>query len=419
VRCLVEASWGMGDVLQATPLCHALWLLGFDVDLLVSLPWLAPLFDGLPPIRRVLTDRAAVDFGGYDFAVSAFGDRHALARVAPGLCRDVTFRDVFSGGLLEANLRPARDLGYDGPVPPSLARAAAPPRDLRPRAVVVHAGCDPRARGKRWSGWPEICDRLAAAGHHVIVVGTEVDRSDTGWERRHDCRFGLALPELVALLAGAELYLGNDSGVGHLAAAAGTPGVLAFGPTDPEIYAPNSAALRRLAAPAHDGETRAPVVGRRVPIDRLDVETVWREVEAVARDRRRDPLRPLPARRPAPRGDLEARLPSPAEIRAVPPTLQATDALLARVFTAGVLGLVARGGDRRWRREVAIAAGHANLRAAEARRVDRTWRSHRKALRNLYLAWRAGLHVPSLAAGLALVATRRSRGAHWDDRTLD
>jgi hypothetical protein len=55
----------MGDVLQATPLCHALWLLGFDVDLLVSLPWLAPLLDGLPPIRRVLTDRAAVDFGGY------------------------------------------------------------------------------------------------------------------------------------------------------------------------------------------------------------------------------------------------------------------------------------------------------------------------------------------------------------------
>jgi hypothetical protein len=103
----------------------------------------------------------------------------------------------------------------------------------------------------------------------------------------------------------------------------------------------------------------------------------------------------------------------------VPPTLEATDALLARVFTSGVLGLVARGGDRGWKREVAVAAGLANLRAAEARRVDRTWRSHRKALRNLYLAWRAGLLVPSLAAGIALVATRRSRGVAWHDRTRD
>ncbi len=61
------------------------------------------------------------------------------------------------------------------------------------------------------------------------------------------------LPELAAVLAGAALYVGNDSGVGHLAASvAGTDRrqrcLLLFGPTRPEVWAP--AGARVLAAPA-------------------------------------------------------------------------------------------------------------------------------------------------------------------------
>ena len=34
------------------------------------------------------------------------------------------------------------------------------------------------------------------------------------------------------------LYIGNDSGITHLAAAVGTPVLALFGPTDPEVWAP-------------------------------------------------------------------------------------------------------------------------------------------------------------------------------------
>lgn len=49
---------------------------------------------------------------------------------------------------------------------------------------------------------------------------------------------GLPLHVIRDLLASADLFLGNDSGVAHLAAAVGTPTVAVFGPTDPRIWRP-------------------------------------------------------------------------------------------------------------------------------------------------------------------------------------
>jgi ADP-heptose:LPS heptosyltransferase len=52
------------------------------------------------------------------------------------------------------------------------------------------------------------------------------------------------LYELGRYLAGAVLYIGNDSGITHLAAAAGTPVLAIFGPTDPEVWAPRGSHVR-------------------------------------------------------------------------------------------------------------------------------------------------------------------------------
>jgi heptosyltransferase III len=48
----------------------------------------------------------------------------------------------------------------------------------------------------------------------------------------------VALPRLAALLAASRLFIGNDSGVTHLAAAMGVPTIAIFGPTAPEVWAP-------------------------------------------------------------------------------------------------------------------------------------------------------------------------------------
>jgi ADP-heptose:LPS heptosyltransferase len=49
---------------------------------------------------------------------------------------------------------------------------------------------------------------------------------------------GLTLAQLAALLTRCRLYLGNDSGVSHLAAMLGVETIVLFGPTDPAQWAP-------------------------------------------------------------------------------------------------------------------------------------------------------------------------------------
>jgi ADP-heptose:LPS heptosyltransferase len=52
------------------------------------------------------------------------------------------------------------------------------------------------------------------------------------------------LYQLACWLARASLYIGNDSGITHLAAAVGTPVLALFGPSDPTVWGPRNADVR-------------------------------------------------------------------------------------------------------------------------------------------------------------------------------
>jgi len=62
------------------------------------------------------------------------------------------------------------------------------------------------------------------------------------------------LARIARVLLRCRLYIGNDSGLTHLAAAVAGPEVLAlFGPTDPRVWAPLGPRLRTLWAPCRQG----------------------------------------------------------------------------------------------------------------------------------------------------------------------
>ncbi len=63
------------------------------------------------------------------------------------------------------------------------------------------------------------------------------------------------LYDLACWLASARIYIGNDSGPTHLAAAVGTPVVALFGPSDPAVWAPRSPRVAIASAPALDSIT--------------------------------------------------------------------------------------------------------------------------------------------------------------------
>jgi heptosyltransferase III len=58
----------------------------------------------------------------------------------------------------------------------------------------------------------------------------------------------MSLPEVAACLAGCTLFVGNDSGLMHLAAAAGAPTLGLFGPTDAAEYAPTGLRARAVVS---------------------------------------------------------------------------------------------------------------------------------------------------------------------------
>jgi len=74
--------------------------------------------------------------------------------------------------------------------------------------------------------------------------------------------------DLALWLKAARVYVGNDSGITHLAAAVGVPAVAIFGPTDPEVWGPRGRRVRIIRAPGG-------VIGS------LSFQTVLKAVESV------------------------------------------------------------------------------------------------------------------------------------------
>jgi lipopolysaccharide heptosyltransferase III len=74
----------------------------------------------------------------------------------------------------------------------------------------------------------------------------------------------LSLPEVAAVLERASLFIGNDSGLMHLSAAAGAPTVGLFGPTDSMTYGPSGRAASCVIGKTMDAITVEQVVAEAV-----------------------------------------------------------------------------------------------------------------------------------------------------------
>ena len=128
--------------------------------------------------------------------------------------------------------------------PPASRLAAELLARLAPPVLAVHPGAGSRA--KRWdnAGFVQVANWWRSAGGTAVVVAGPAEAGEAPMLGPPEAR-DWPLPDVAALLAGAALYLGNDSGISHLAGAVGTPGAVLFGPTDPRRWRPLS---RRVVA---------------------------------------------------------------------------------------------------------------------------------------------------------------------------
>ena len=123
-------------------------------------------------------------------------------------------------------------------------------RSLQQPIVAIHPGSGSKEKNWPLENWIALFSgtgNFPSVGKRalLVVISGEADKVQTDqlereWKDR-DVRFAknLPLPHLAAVLERA-IFVGHDSGISHLAAAAGANCVLLFGPTDPNVWAPRN-----------------------------------------------------------------------------------------------------------------------------------------------------------------------------------
>jgi ADP-heptose:LPS heptosyltransferase len=117
--------------------------------------------------------------------------------------------------------------------------------------VLIHPGSG--GRKKLWSvaGWLDVIRNISSRNDCEIAL---IEGPADSHMIQQLCANVGALPllavhnwplgKLAALIKQSSLYLGNDSGITHLAAACNTPTIALFGPTDPSIWGPKGPTVR-------------------------------------------------------------------------------------------------------------------------------------------------------------------------------
>jgi ADP-heptose:LPS heptosyltransferase len=236
----------------------------------------AALVAHLPPARRHLLDQVPSDRTREQVDLRALASE---ARLLRGLDWDlvVDLTGNRYSALFTLLARPRASLGFDAAplgwayttrvtpradehrsrrpwrvVEPIVGRVDDPPAPVPPPPDVGLAPDGPFALLAPGAGWPTkrwpaarfaaLAERLAKDdGLRVVVTGSAAERALVREVAAATGALEVAaddLPTAIALCARARVVVCNDSGLAHLAAAAATPTVALFGPTNPDLTGP-------------------------------------------------------------------------------------------------------------------------------------------------------------------------------------
>ena len=308
MKILIFHAGGLGDLVNTAPALRSLRARFAEAAITLAGPGsFIPLFSASGLAERTLSleshglhelwSEAPLSrevkglVSSHDLAVSWVRSEQLLDRLR-GLGLSVAaFSGPFppppgSGHVSEVLAGPLRELGINESMPPPrlVLSPAALAEGPRFSGVILHPGS-----GSRHKNWPaENFVRVGEALHReaglelALLCGPAdegpVKAVAAGLGPKVKALFsGLSIVSLASLLAGGRLFVGNDSGVSHLAGAVGAPVAAVYGPTDPSVWGVRQDRARNLSAgvdcsPCSREEMAG--CGHKVCLDRLRPETV-------------------------------------------------------------------------------------------------------------------------------------------------
>jgi len=129
-------------------------------------------------------------------------------------------------------------------------------KNLEAPVVILHPGSGGRHKCWPLEGFIQLANAVKKAGFHPLLLHGPADTHIAAQLAKH-VPPGALLPtpgpaRLAALLQKAQLFIGNDSGPAHMAAAVDTQTIVLFGPTDPCVWRPPHPHVEILQAPNGD-----------------------------------------------------------------------------------------------------------------------------------------------------------------------
>jgi lipopolysaccharide heptosyltransferase II len=257
-----------------------------EIDILLE-DWVAPVLEGFPEVNRIITvergnvasrARVAKELRSrrYDVAFNLHGGTTAtMLTRASGARHRVGYKSYRYSRLHNHAAPPANELwgktathsveqqlallGWTGvPVtdrpPAHLAVTAVASKSINLKLRAE--GIDERAtialihpaaafETKQWAAenFARVVEALAARGHRIVSVAAPGEAETISALRESSAAriaafTDLSLPEVTALAARSSLFVGNDSGIAHIASAVNTPAVVVFGSSNVRHWHP-------------------------------------------------------------------------------------------------------------------------------------------------------------------------------------
>ena len=256
----VHLGAGVGNIVLATPLLVGLHDLGFQTDLVLAADYAdtASLLSQWSAVKEIFVRPAHFPSAQrYLWVIPAIPPFY-WARYAPYFTntRNLVARPpdaLFYRNEQEYYWNFAQRLGCHSVQHPwcTLPISRSDPFGCPRQTLVLAPGCKTgEMTAKRWPYYSKLADRF----DDVAVIGTsddlcQFDGKSTGFSP-HVKSFvdRLTLRETAEVIAAAGAFVGNDSGLSHIAAAVGTPTVMIFGPTPDRTlgrFPPNVRVVRR------------------------------------------------------------------------------------------------------------------------------------------------------------------------------
>lgn len=231
-KVLMILGGGIGNIVQATPTIQAIAREKWIIDLKLECNSSADVFEifKLPCVRNIVKE--AVE--EYDYQLNGPFTKGTRYKVKKTIRPSIHYaqhvpeaRCYFSMAIqmgITSNLPDAKIVvpksGYD------------PPKG----SVAIYPGSKQNWAMKRWDKY----DELAKQFKHVVVVGTKKDIESHGkptwietpwnWPKNVEFFHG-TLSEQAYTISKCDIFIGNDGGLAHVAAATGTPTFVLFGPS--------------------------------------------------------------------------------------------------------------------------------------------------------------------------------------------